>query len=281
MGSPVGWDNRDMFELYVCDYFRKNGMHETAEIFRREVNLKMDPASLPVNVPGGFLLEWWLTFYDMFRAWQPRNFDRNSSYMVEQVINARQQCNFSSLREHEMAEEMIRELIDANDFAFASEPPIGGHLETENVSQNSMPSQPEQKSLTPSKRANHEDNLGDTVAQEVGPSTRDIVETENDASDKTRRKGTYFSCSKGASQAVPEANSFSKIESPILKSFNDIVKDEGNTSGNTPNNGAPSETNTSNGKSLNAGDDSKNEESTSSGNSLTNHETLKGQCFNS
>ncbi|CAJ1960295.1 unnamed protein product [Sphenostylis stenocarpa] len=60
------------FERYLYDYLVKRNMHRTAEVFRNEANLQLNPAassSDAVDVPEGFLLEWWSlnNDFDFFR----------------------------------------------------------------------------------------------------------------------------------------------------------------------------------------------------------------------
>ncbi|XP_059626538.1 transcriptional corepressor LEUNIG_HOMOLOG-like [Cornus florida] len=94
MSSPAGWNSRVMFERYVFDYLRKRDMQETAEIFRREADPTIDPNTPPaIDVPDGFLHEWWLIFYDMFKARQQNNPEHNGgpSYTGEQMMIMAQQ----------------------------------------------------------------------------------------------------------------------------------------------------------------------------------------------
>ncbi|XP_027930959.1 uncharacterized protein LOC114187045 isoform X2 [Vigna unguiculata] len=56
------WSSRQTFERYLYDYLVKRNMHHTAEVFRNETNLHLGPAASStdaVDVPEGFLLEWW------------------------------------------------------------------------------------------------------------------------------------------------------------------------------------------------------------------------------
>ncbi|KAK8468598.1 hypothetical protein PHAVU_006G063822 [Phaseolus vulgaris] len=57
------WSSRQTFERYIYDYLVKRNMHHTAEIFRNEAELPPDSAAAysrdAVDVPEGFLLEWW------------------------------------------------------------------------------------------------------------------------------------------------------------------------------------------------------------------------------
>ncbi|WVY95454.1 hypothetical protein V8G54_034542 [Vigna mungo] len=66
------WSSRQTFERYVYDYLVKRNMHHTAEVFRNETNLHLDAAAFStdaVDVPEGFLLEWWSVNndFDFFR----------------------------------------------------------------------------------------------------------------------------------------------------------------------------------------------------------------------
>ncbi|KAG5027426.1 hypothetical protein JHK86_023340 [Glycine max] len=68
------WSTRRTFERFLYDYLIKRNMHQTAEVFRYESNLQLDPcasSSDAMNVPKGFLEEWWSLNYDFdsFRAW--------------------------------------------------------------------------------------------------------------------------------------------------------------------------------------------------------------------
>ncbi|XP_022642348.1 uncharacterized protein LOC106776158 isoform X2 [Vigna radiata var. radiata] len=56
------WSSRQTFERYVYDYLVKRNMRHTAEVFSNETNLHLDAAAFStdaVDVPEGFLLEWW------------------------------------------------------------------------------------------------------------------------------------------------------------------------------------------------------------------------------
>ncbi|XP_020223241.1 uncharacterized protein LOC109805542 isoform X2 [Cajanus cajan] len=62
------WSTRQTFDRYVYDYLVKRNMQHTAEVFRKEVDLQMDPdapSSDAMDVPEGFLLEWWSLNYDV------------------------------------------------------------------------------------------------------------------------------------------------------------------------------------------------------------------------
>ncbi|XP_057513359.1 transcriptional corepressor LEUNIG-like isoform X2 [Actinidia eriantha] len=251
------WDNRAMFERYLYDYLIKKGMYETAEIFRREANLTFNPMSLPaIDVPDGFLHEWWLIFYDMFKASEPKNPDNDeaSSNVVEQMVNVSQRGNPSLLREQELNEQMIKDLTDGSDFACATGDNLMPFMrcqlvKTELTSQGSASSQPQQKSLELSKKFYYPG----------GSSCGATMETEKVEPNESERKGKNPACSKNGSNTVQVATDCpSEISSPICKSFDDLVKlsdlhaddnkDEGKTySSNSGKKYATSDANTSKG----------------------------------
>ncbi|KAA8543785.1 hypothetical protein F0562_022038 [Nyssa sinensis] len=188
MGSPIGWDNRIMFERYLYDYFRKKNMHETAEIFREEANLTIYPMTSPVvDVPDGFLHEWWSIFYDMFNAWQPKNTEHyeGPSCVAEQVINMGSLSDLSSLEQHKMTEQMMREPTVSTNFGFTigdflvppARCPLTG---TEQISQGLTSSRPQQKSFTLTPEiSSHLGDLSDIVAQGIGSSGLAAPRKEN------------------------------------------------------------------------------------------------------
>lgn len=65
MASGGEWDAEKMLDQYLYDYMVKKNMRRTAEIFRREAQVSINP--LPVDAPNGFLYEWWSIFYDRLR----------------------------------------------------------------------------------------------------------------------------------------------------------------------------------------------------------------------
>lgn len=81
MASNSGFDAQRMLELYLHDYFVKNNMHETAETFRKEVNVEASH-SVAIDVPDGFLHEWWCIFYD-FVATQLKHQESNAETSSE------------------------------------------------------------------------------------------------------------------------------------------------------------------------------------------------------
>ncbi|KAF7119974.1 hypothetical protein RHSIM_Rhsim13G0074000 [Rhododendron simsii] len=237
MGCP--WDNREMFERYVYDYLMKNGKGEIAEIFRCEANLPFDPMSPPaIDVPDGFLHEWWLIFHEIFKGWKQNNSNNNegSSYMAKEMVNVKiQQGDPSQSREQEMNEEMIRELTGSSDFALTIVD--NSILESVQTSQG-LTSQPQQTSLADSKRHCQPVDLSDIIALRVCSSSCETLETKKVAPAESGRKSKNSTGSGYGSNSVPvAADCPSETSSPICKSFDKLShspdsgnKDEGKTS---------------------------------------------------
>ncbi|XP_017437133.1 uncharacterized protein LOC108343389 isoform X2 [Vigna angularis] len=101
------WSSRQTFERYVYDYLVKRNMHRTAEVFRNETNLHLDAAASStdaVDVPEGFLLEWWSVNndFDFFRQMHEKHGflggmqGRNAFQEVGASINVQPMYQFSN-----------------------------------------------------------------------------------------------------------------------------------------------------------------------------------------
>ncbi|KVH94227.1 hypothetical protein Ccrd_003700 [Cynara cardunculus var. scolymus] len=53
-------------DVYIHDYLLKRKMHASAKAFMTEGKVATDPVA--IDAPGGFLLEWWSVFWDIFIA---------------------------------------------------------------------------------------------------------------------------------------------------------------------------------------------------------------------
>ncbi|KAG6777058.1 hypothetical protein POTOM_016858 [Populus tomentosa] len=66
MASPFeGWDDQQMLDQYLYDYFIKRKLHKTAAIFREQANVAAKPAEINDSAQG-FLYDWWTMFYDVY-----------------------------------------------------------------------------------------------------------------------------------------------------------------------------------------------------------------------
>ncbi|KAI6671024.1 hypothetical protein NL676_005909 [Syzygium grande] len=139
-----GWDSRAMLDRYIYDYMIKKNMHETPEIFRREAALASENA-LPggIDVPEGFLYEWWLIFYEAFVASQLDNGSFSGSSPTT-MMTFPQETTASLTRQSVMNEEMTRDLandtntrlIFGDDFMWSKEWPS---TKADHLPQNLMP----------------------------------------------------------------------------------------------------------------------------------------------
>ncbi|KAG4381111.1 hypothetical protein GLYMA_15G075500v4 [Glycine max] len=72
------WDADKILRLYLHDYMVKRGMHNAAEIFKKEAQVPDHPVYMNfldsvVDSPDGFLHEWWSIFYEVFTSRQGKD----------------------------------------------------------------------------------------------------------------------------------------------------------------------------------------------------------------
>ncbi|KAK7412357.1 hypothetical protein VNO78_03812 [Psophocarpus tetragonolobus] len=58
--------------LYLHDYMIKRGMHNAAEMFKKEAQIPDHPVFSVIDSPDGFLHEWWSIFYEVFTSRQAK-----------------------------------------------------------------------------------------------------------------------------------------------------------------------------------------------------------------
>uniref|UniRef100_A0A0E0BXZ7 LisH domain-containing protein n=2 Tax=Oryza meridionalis TaxID=40149 RepID=A0A0E0BXZ7_9ORYZ len=79
------WEAEKMLDVYIHDYLLKRNLQSTAKAFQAEGSVSSDPV-------GGFLLEWWSVFWDIFIArTNEKHSDVAASYIETQSIKAREQ----------------------------------------------------------------------------------------------------------------------------------------------------------------------------------------------
>ncbi|XP_028189089.1 transcriptional corepressor LEUNIG-like isoform X6 [Glycine soja] len=86
------WDADKILRLYLHDYMIKRGMHNAAEIFKKEAQVPDHPVYSVVDSPDGFLLEWWSIFYEVFNSRQGKDLETgpgSSSKVPMMTHNAR------------------------------------------------------------------------------------------------------------------------------------------------------------------------------------------------
>uniref|UniRef100_A0A7N0ZVL3 LisH domain-containing protein n=1 Tax=Kalanchoe fedtschenkoi TaxID=63787 RepID=A0A7N0ZVL3_KALFE len=84
------WEADKTLDQYIHDYFVKRNLHESAKAFLDEAKVSTKPP-VAIDVPGGFLYEWWSIFSDVYIA---RNHGKHSdpmaAYSEAQQIKARE-----------------------------------------------------------------------------------------------------------------------------------------------------------------------------------------------
>ncbi|KAF8705830.1 hypothetical protein HU200_031038 [Digitaria exilis] len=74
-------------DSYIYDYLLKRNLQDTAKAFEAESNVPSAPVA--IDAPGGFLLEWWSVFWDIFIArTNEKHSDSAASYL--ESIKARE-----------------------------------------------------------------------------------------------------------------------------------------------------------------------------------------------
>ncbi|KAJ0083448.1 hypothetical protein Patl1_31170 [Pistacia atlantica] len=230
---PGSWDARLMFELYLFDYLRKNNMHQTAEIFFREANLSFDP-SIPtsIDVPDGFLHEWWSFFFDMFTSRQLTNCgsEESPSNMVEQTMEAMQQLDPSPSRQYVMNEQTISCLLAGADSWFntgdnAIEPMRFPLIGAEQIPLGISSSLHQQDILASTSLSNLPGNLPNLTAQEVGCSVVAAARKANIPSEERGKDSMNTSDSiNGNTSLLVEAGNTSEGSLTKQHSSDDNVK---------------------------------------------------------
>ncbi|KAL0095994.1 hypothetical protein J3Q64DRAFT_1705687 [Phycomyces blakesleeanus] len=57
----------ELLHLYIYDYCKKRNFAQAARVFSAEANVSTDHLP-PVDVPTGFLADWWGVFWDVYHA---------------------------------------------------------------------------------------------------------------------------------------------------------------------------------------------------------------------
>ncbi|KAL0559444.1 hypothetical protein IC582_004055 [Cucumis melo] len=74
-----------MLDAYIYDYLLKRKLYASARSFLAEGKILRDPVAF--DAPGGFLLEWWSVFWDLFIARiNPQHSEAATSYIKSQLM---------------------------------------------------------------------------------------------------------------------------------------------------------------------------------------------------
>ncbi|KAI3760243.1 hypothetical protein L1987_50636 [Smallanthus sonchifolius] len=122
------WEADKMLDVYIHDYLLKRKMHTSAKAFMTEGKVATDPVA--IDAPGGFLLEWWSVFWDIFIA---RTNDKHSeaaaSYIGAQQMKAKEHQQQMQMQQMHLMQQRNAHLQrrDPNHL------PLGGSVNTMNT----------------------------------------------------------------------------------------------------------------------------------------------------
>ncbi|XP_006338175.1 transcriptional corepressor LEUNIG-like isoform X1 [Solanum tuberosum] len=90
-----------MLDVYIHDYLKKRKYGASARTFQAEAQLLTNRAA--IDAPGGFLLEWWSVFWDIFIArFKTPLSSTTASYNVVQMINTLEQKDVQAQQLNQM-----------------------------------------------------------------------------------------------------------------------------------------------------------------------------------
>ncbi|GAV70686.1 WD40 domain-containing protein/LisH domain-containing protein [Cephalotus follicularis] len=88
--AQSNWEADKMLDVYIHDYLLKRKLHTSAKAFMTEGKVATDPVA--IDVPGGFLFEWWSVFWDIFIArTNEKHSEAAAAYIEAQQIKSREQ----------------------------------------------------------------------------------------------------------------------------------------------------------------------------------------------
>ncbi|XP_024981908.1 transcriptional corepressor LEUNIG_HOMOLOG-like isoform X1 [Cynara cardunculus var. scolymus] len=122
------WEADKMLDVYIHDYLLKRKMHASAKAFMTEGKVATDPVA--IDAPGGFLLEWWSVFWDIFIArTNEKHSEAAAAYIETQQMKAKehqQQLQMQQL--HLMQQRNVH--LQRRD---PNHPPLGGSVNPMNT----------------------------------------------------------------------------------------------------------------------------------------------------
>ncbi|XAR58936.1 hypothetical protein NMG60_11014523 [Bertholletia excelsa] len=181
------------------------------------------PLMFPViDVPDSFLLEWWLTYYEMFKAYEARSLQvkENSSNKVQGITNVNQESAPYLQNAQIFSEPMRREVTGGVTTGGSLVPMMGSP---------SVASQPSQNLSAILERFYQPVNLSNVFIQGVGPSSLATPNIRKDALNKNRRKRKNSSSSNDGSTPGATASSVETSASVFQPSKESDSKEEDDT----------------------------------------------------
>nr|XP_043636344.1 transcriptional corepressor LEUNIG_HOMOLOG-like isoform X2 [Erigeron canadensis] len=121
------WEADKMLDVYIHDYLLKRKMHASAKTFMTEGKVATDPVA--IDAPGGFLLEWWSVFWDIFISrTNEKHSESAASYIETQQMKVREQQQLKMQQLHLMQQRNVH--LQRRD---PNHPPLGGSVNSMNA----------------------------------------------------------------------------------------------------------------------------------------------------
>ncbi|GAB2300383.1 hypothetical protein Dimus_034424 [Dionaea muscipula] len=226
--SQTNWEADKMLDVYIHDYFVKKKLHVSAKAFQQEGKVSTDPVA--IDAPGGFLLEWWSVFWDIFIArTNEKHSEAAASYLeMQQQKSQQQQMQMQQflLQQRQLQQQQQQQqrrdgasLVNGNPNGMANTDPLMRHGPgTANAMATKMY---EEKLKLPSPRDPSEDlvmkqTFGDNMAQLLDPNHVSMMKTAGQASGQALH-GTAGGVS-GNLQQFQSRNQQLPLSAPVIKS---------------------------------------------------------------
>ncbi|KAL7583835.1 hypothetical protein Lser_V15G41929 [Lactuca serriola] len=132
------WEADKMLDVYIHDYLLKRKMHTSAKAFMTEGKVATDPVA--IDAPGGFLLEWWSVFWDIFIA---RTNEKHSEAAASYIEDTTTESKEHQQQLHLMQQRNVH--LQRRD---PNHPPLGGSVNAMNMNGDGMMGKPSASSST-------------------------------------------------------------------------------------------------------------------------------------
>ncbi|KAI3506911.1 hypothetical protein L1887_21548 [Cichorium endivia] len=117
------WEADKMLDVYIHDYLLKRKMHTSAKAFMTEGKVATDPVA--IDAPGGFLLEWWSVFWDIFIArTNEKHSETAAAYIETQQMKA---------KEHQQQLHLMQQRNVHLQRRDPNHPPLGGSVNADGM----------------------------------------------------------------------------------------------------------------------------------------------------
>ena len=102
-------------DFYIHDYLLKKGYKDSAASFLQEASIHQEV--VPIDCPGGFLLEWWLIFWDIFNAKNNNQFASMDAkyYMMYHAKQRQMNYRMKAQRQQQIMQQYASNASNGND----------------------------------------------------------------------------------------------------------------------------------------------------------------------